>query len=141
MGKFVDYAVATGMIMWDAAKEDVRKNIDDIENRAANDADERGKSILVDALLDVNQGDDTIIRLLQKYYGMSEQEAEQLFISERTINIPCQALETYLVRNEGYDREEARQYIISSGIINKLAETKGLWKKSTKDLYIESKKH
>ncbi len=124
-----------------ATREGLRRSIEDREIQAANEADERGKEILVEALLEVKQDDDTIIRMLHKYYGLNEDDAEQLIVGERTIYIPCKTLETYLVRTEGFSRDEAYHYIVDSGIIDKLRENRTRWKKSAKDLFTESKKH
>lgn len=137
MGKKVsDYLSDAGSIMINATREAVRRHEDEVVQEDRNS----GVGILTEALLEANVKDDVIIRLVQKYYGMSEKEAEEVMISERTINIPCQELETFLVRSEGYTRDEAVNFICNKGIPELLRENKGFWKLSPRVLLSKVKK-
>lgn len=104
------------------------------EDESIQEEKNNGVMILTAALLEAKIKDDVIIRLIQKYYGLSEREAEELLISERTINMPCQELETYLVRSEGYTRDEAFNFIFEKGVPDLLRENKGFWKLSPEQL-------
>lgn len=46
-----------------------------------------------------------IIGLLQKYWKISEEEANEFYREEKNINSPCRALEYYL-QSEGWSAEE-----------------------------------
>ena len=61
-------------------------------------------------------------------------------VSERTINIPCQKLETFLVRSEGYTRDEAVNFILKNGIPDFLREKKVSWKLSPRELLLKVEK-
>lgn len=131
-----DYLLGTGSIMLNATKDVVRRHEDESVQEERNN----GAVILVEALLEVNVKDDVIIRLIQKYYGLSEREAEELMLSERTIYMPCQELETFLVRSEGYTRDEAFDFICNKGIPDFLRENKESWKLSPSELLSKVKK-
>lgn len=62
---------------------------------------EAGISILTAALYESKTKDAEIVRLLQKYYGLRENEAQEQIRIERTINYPCRELESYLMSTEG----------------------------------------
>ncbi|BCJ93599.1 hypothetical protein acsn021_11680 [Anaerocolumna cellulosilytica] len=137
MGKNIsDYLFDAGSIMLNATKDVVRRHEDESVQEERN----IGAGILAEALLEVNVKDDVIIRLVQKYYGLSEREAEELMISERTINMPCQELETFLVRSEGYTRDEAVDFIYKKDIPDFLRENKEYWKLSPGELLSKVKK-
>lgn len=131
-----DYLSGAGSIMINATREAVRRHEDEVVQEERNN----GAGILTEALIEANVKDDVIIRLVQKYYGLSEREAEELMISERTINMPCQELETFLVRSEGYTRDEAINFIFKKGIPDFLRENKGSWKSSPEELLSKVKK-
>ena len=78
--------------------------------------------------------DAEIVRLLQKYYGLRENEAQEQIRIERTINYPCRELESYLMSTEGLSQQEAQDYIIDHGTVDLLQQERGLWKLSPKEL-------
>ncbi|OXS26903.1 MAG: hypothetical protein BI182_12290 [Acetobacterium sp. MES1] len=131
-----DYLFNAGNFVISTAREVVQKHEDEVVNEERN----TGAGILTEALLEAKVMEDEIIRLIQKYYGLSEIDAEELMISERTINIPCQGLETYLVRSEGYTRDEAVDFIFKENIPNILRENKEFWKLSPEKLLLKVKK-
>ena len=137
MGKNIsDYLSVAGNLLISATREAVRRH----EDEALLEERNYGAGILAEALLEAKVKDDEIIRLIQKYYGLSEREAEELMILERTINMPCQVLEAYLVRSEGYTRDEAFDFIIRNGVLALLRENKGFWKLSPEALLSKVKK-
>ncbi|OFK61211.1 hypothetical protein HMPREF2811_03200 [Globicatella sp. HMSC072A10] len=129
--KLSNYLFSTGSFLIDATREAVLKHEDD----AVQQERYNGAKILTEALFEAKINDDEIIRLLQKYYFLSEEECEKLMISERTVNLPCKELETYLVRSEGYTRDEAVNFIHEKGIPDFLRENKGAWKLSPGQLF------
>ena len=137
MGKNIsDYLYGAGNIMLNATREVVQRHEDEFVQAERN----YGAGILIQALFEVNVEDDVIISLVQKYYGFSERESEELMVSERTINIPCQKLETFLVRSEGYTRDEAVNFILKNGILDFLREKKVSWKLSPRELLLKVEK-
>ena len=78
--------------------------------------------------------DAEIVRLLQKYYGLRENEAQEQIRIERTINYPCRELESYLMSTEGLSQQKAQDYIINHGTVDLLRQERGLWKLSPKEL-------
>jgi len=130
-GKFINYLYSAKSFVIDAIREAVLRHEDEaVKNEKFN-----GAVILTEALLESKIKDDEIIRLVKKYYFLSEEEAEELLTIEKTINLPCKELETYLVRSEGYTRDEAINYINEKGIPNYLREHKGSWKLSPGQLF------
>lgn len=124
--KFSNYLSSAGSFLIDATREAILKHEDEvIQEEIFN-----GAVILTEALLEAKIKDNEIIRLIQKYYILSEEEAEKLVISERTVNLPCKELESYLVRSEGFTRYEAINFIYEKGIPDFLRENKGSWKLS-----------
>lgn len=107
-----NYLYGAGNIMLNVTREVVQRHEDESVQAELN----YGAGILIQALYKVNVEDDVIISLVQKYYGFSERESEELMSPERTIIIPCQKLETFLVRSEGYTRDEAVNFILKNGI-------------------------
>ena len=128
--KFNNYLSGLGSFLLDTTKEAVYK----YEEGVVQEEKFNGAIILTEALFEAKIKDEEIIRLIQKYYVLSEEEAEKLTISERTINSPCKELEKYLVRSEGYTRDEAISFIFDNGIPNYLRKNKGAWKLSPEQL-------
>lgn len=123
---FSNYLSSAGSFLIDATREVVHRREDD----AVQEERFNGTVILTEALLEARVKDDEIIRLIQKYYFLSEEEAERLLISEKTVNLPCKELETYLVRSEGYTRDETIDFIFEKGIPDFLRKNKGFWRLS-----------
>lgn len=107
----------------------------DIQNRAENNGyvqeeRERGIRILTSALYENKVADDQIIRSLQKYYQVTEADAEEKLRFEKTIEYPCRKLHDYLMREEGFTHEEANNFIFEHNIPEILKNNKGLWKQT-----------
>lgn len=127
MGKnFSNYLSSAGSFLIDATRDAVHRH----EDEAVQEERFNGAVILTEALLEARVKDNEIIRLVQKYYFLSEEESERLMISEKTVNLPCKELEAYLVRSEGYTRDEAVDFIFEKGIPDFLRKNKGYWKLS-----------
>lgn len=98
--------------MTDGARDALR----DAGVRYKNGDPNNGALILIDALLEAKVKPEEIVFLTHKYYGLEENDAENILICERNIYMPCKALEEYLVYNENYSRERAHKYIVQMGI-------------------------
>ncbi len=129
-GKFTNLFAGAGYFLLDATREAVLKHDDE----TAQQEREAGISILTAALYESKIKDSEIVRLLQKYYGLMENEAQEQIRIERTINHPCCKLESYLMTTEGFSQQEAQDYIIDHGTVDLLRQERGLWKLSPKEL-------
>lgn len=131
MGRnFTDLLAGAGYFLLDTTREAVLRHDDE----TAQQEREAGISILMAALYESKIKDAEIVRLLQKYYGIRENEAQEQIRIERTINHPCRELESYLMSTEGFSQQEAQDYIIDHGTVDLLRQERGLWKLSPKDL-------
>lgn len=74
------------------------------DDETAQQEREAGISILTVALYELKIKDAEIVRLLQKYYGLRESEAQEQIRIERTINYPCRELESYLMSTKGFSQ-------------------------------------
>lgn len=130
MGKFTDYLGKAGNFVLDAARESVyRQNEEFIDER-----DEQAISITTAALYEAKVKDDVIIRMLQKYWGLTESESREKLRIEKTVEYPCTAVAEYLMTNEAMTREEADNIIIYDGVLDYLKTEKTAWKLSPKEL-------
>ncbi|MBS6064147.1 hypothetical protein [Criibacterium bergeronii] len=127
---FGDYLAGAGYFLLDTTREAVLRHDDE----TAQQEREAGISILAAALYESKIKDTEIVRLLQKYYGLRESEAQEQIRIERTINYPCCELESYLMSTEGFSQQEAQDYIIDHGTVDMLRQERGLWKLSPKEL-------
>ena len=119
-------------IDWYSVKAQVRN---DIQFRAENNGyvqeeRERGISILTAALYENGVDDDQIIRSLQKYYHVTEADAEDRLRNEKTIEFPCRKLHTYLMREQGFSHEDSNNFIFEHNIPELLKNNIGLWKQT-----------
>lgn len=131
MGRnFTDFLAGAGYFLLDTTREAVLRHDDE----TAQQEREAGISILTAALYESKIKDAEIVRLLQKYYGLRENEAQEQIRIERTINYPCHELESYLMITEGLSQQEAQNYIIDHGTVDLLQQERGLWKLSPKEL-------
>jgi len=127
---FGDYLVSAGYFLLNATRDAVRCH----ENERVQQEQVNGKSILTAALYEAKVKDLEIIRLLQKYYGLKEAEAQEQLRIEKTINHPCRELEAYLMSEEAFSQQEAQRYIIDHGTVDLLQQERGLWKLLPKEL-------
>ena len=131
MGRnFTDFLSGAGYFLLETTREAVLRHDDETVQQER----EAGISILTAALYESKIKDTEIVRLLQKYYGLKENEAREQIRIEKTINHPCRELELYLMSTEAFSQQEARDYIIDHGMINLLRQERGLWKLSSKEL-------
>ena len=127
---FKDYLAGAGYFLLDTTREAVLRH----EDETVQQEREAGISILTAALYEAKVKDPEIIRSLQKYYGLRENEAQEQLRIEKTINHPCSELESYLMSEEALSQQEAQDYIIDHGTVDLLRQERGLWKLSPKEL-------
>ena len=127
---FGDYLASVGSFLLDATRETVWRHEDESiqEERAA------GMATTIAALYEAKVKDEEIIRLVQKYYGVTESDAQEQLRIEKTIEHPCRELQYYLMREEAFSPVEARSFILDHGIVDMLRETRGLWRFPPKEL-------
>ena len=131
MGRnFTDFLAGAGYFLLDTTREAVLRHDDE----TAQQEREAGISILTAALYESKIKDIEIVRLLQKYYGLRDNEAQEHIRIERTINYPCRELESYLMSTEGFSQQEAQDYIIDHGTVDLLQQERELWKLSPKEM-------
>lgn len=127
---FGDYLAGAGYFLLDTTRKAVLRHDDETVQQER----EAGISILTAALYEAKIKYPEIIRLLQKYYGLRENEAQEQLRIEKTINHPCSELESYLMSEEALSQQEAQDYIIDHGTVDLLRQERSLWKLSPKEL-------
>lgn len=127
---FKDYLAGAGYFLLDTTREAVLRH----EDETVQQEREAGISILTAALYEAKVKDPEIIRSLQKYYGLRENEAQEQLRIEKTINHPCRELESYLMSEDALSQQDAQDYIIDHGTVDLLRQERGLWKLSPKEL-------
>ena len=127
---FKDYFAGAGYFLLDTTREAVLRH----EDETVQQEREAGISILTAALYEAKIKDPEIIRLLQNYYGLRENEAQEQLRIEKTINHPCSELESYLMSEDALSQQDAQDYIIDHGTVDLLRQERGLWKLSPKEL-------
>lgn len=127
---FRDYIAGVGSFLLDTTREAVWQH----ENEVIKEEEAVGMSITIAALYDAGVKDEQIVHLIQKYYNVTERDAQEQLRIEKTIEHPCRELEAYLIREEAFSLAEAHDYIIDHGTVDMLREIRGLWKLSPKEL-------
>jgi len=118
---FKDYLAGAGYFLLDTTREAVLRH----EDETVQQEREAGISILTAALYEAKIKDPEIIRLLQNYYGLRENEAQEQLRIEKTINHPCRELESYLMSEEAFSQQDAQDYIIDHGTVDLLRQERG----------------
>jgi hypothetical protein len=120
------YLATSGKIVADL----VLKSYDDSKNQDKeeifSDAIEIGIINTISALYDADVNDDEIIRILNKYWGINKDEAEERLIFEK-FQAAIRELEGYL-KMQGYSAAEIRQFMKSNQASIKIRHNNELWK-------------
>lgn len=82
--------------MLDAVRESARRRDDDV----INESQDIGIQITTAALYEAKVKDDSIIRMLQKFWGITDYEARERLRIEKTIEYPCRSVAEYLMSEE-----------------------------------------
>lgn len=77
--------------------------------------------------------EETIIKLLQKFWQLYEEEAIEALRSEKVIWKPYRDVQSYLTK-EGYDRKAVTKFLSKNNLYRKLKNDPTLWKKSLDEL-------
>jgi len=92
-GKYLSRA---GEFVLDAVRESARRRDDDV----INESQDIGIQITTAALYEAKVKDDSIIRMLQKFWGITDYEARERLRIEKTIEYPCRSVAEYLMSEE-----------------------------------------
>lgn len=95
-------------------------------NRAFEDAIGIGIRNTVSALYEANVSDDKIIHLLNKYWGIPMNEAEDRLLFEKSESV-IRALRHYL-KMQGYSQSDVQHFMITNKAIIKIKHDRELWK-------------
>lgn len=95
-------------------------------NRAFEDAIGIGIRNTVSALYEANVSDDKIIHLLNKYWGIPMNEAEDRLLFEKSESV-IRALRHYL-KMQGYSQSDIQHFMITNKAIIKIKHDRELWK-------------
>lgn len=127
MGKLTGEVVADYIKQGGTALLDVARDVyDDGTNRAFEDAIEIGIGNTVSALYEANVSDDKIAHLLNKYWGIPMNEAEERLLFEKSESA-IRALRHYL-KMQGYSQSDIQHFMITSRAIIKIRHDRELWK-------------
>lgn len=126
-----------GSFVLDAVRESSRRHDEDM----VNENQDNGIQITTAALYEAKVKDDSIIRMLQKFWGITDSEARERLRFEKTIQYPCRSVAEYLMNEEAMTKDEADDFINNCGVLDYLLEERSAWKLSPKELVskVESK--
>lgn len=102
------------------------EGVNQVGAKAFSDAIEIGIKNTIMALLDTNVSDDEIIRVLNKYWGINQNEAENRIIYEKGC-LTIDELKRYL-KLQGYSDNEIHQFMFSIRASTKIRQNSNLWK-------------
>lgn len=122
-GEVVAYYIKQGGT---ALLDVVRDVYADGANRAFEDAIEIGIGNTVSALYEANVSDDKIIHLLNKYWGIPMNEAEDRLLFEKRESV-IRALRHYL-KMQGYSQSDIQHFMNTSRANIKIRHDRELWK-------------
>ena len=107
-----DFFVEGGKLVAGVALNFYGESLNQAGDEAFSDAIEVGIGNTVAALYDADVGDDVIIRLLNKYWGIGNDEAEERLIFEKS-QAAVRELKRYL-KLQGYSTAEVTQFMRTS---------------------------
>lgn len=115
--------------VWGLLKESLQKWNDDKINEALEDAFWDGVEKTTSTLFEGHVKDEIIINLMQKHWGINEDDANKYLRRERTIHYPIRSLKTFLT-SQGYYPSEIETFLIKNKVYIKLLRNRELWKLS-----------
>lgn len=132
-----EYLSRAGSFVVDAVRESSRHHDEDV----VFESEDNGIQITTAALYEAKVKDDNIIRILQKFWGITDSNARERLRIEKTINYPCRSVAEYLMSEDAMTQDEADDFIINRGVLAYLREDRSAWKLSPKELVskVESK--
>lgn len=121
-----DYLKRGGKFVGEIALDRLGESINRVGEEAFSDAIEIGIKNTIMSLLDTNVNDDEIIRLLNKYWGINQNEAEKRIIFEKG-SLTIDELKRYL-KLQGLSDNEIHQFMLSNRAAIKIRDNYNLWK-------------
>ena len=121
-----DYLKRGGKFVGEIALDILGESINQAGERAFSDAIEIGIKNTIMALLDTNVSDDEIIRVLNKYWGINQDESEKRIAFEKGA-ITIDELKRYL-QLQGFSDNEIHQFMFSNHASIKIRYNCDLWK-------------
>lgn len=120
------YLKKGGKFAGEIALEILGESINQAGARAFSDAIEIGIKNTIMALLDTDVSDDEIIRVLNKHWGINQNEAEKRIVFEKG-SLAIDELKRYL-KLQGLSDDEIHQFMLSNGASTKIRHNSNLWK-------------
>lgn len=121
-----EYLAAGGKIVAGLALKLYGDSINQAGEAAFSDAIEIGITNTMAALYDADVDDDEIIRVLNKYWGINRDEAEELLVYEKS-QAAIRELERFL-KMQGFSAIEIKQFMKSNNASIKIRHSNELWK-------------
>ncbi|MEH7249770.1 hypothetical protein V7114_23670 [Neobacillus niacini] len=121
-----EYLAAGGKFVADLALEIYGDSINQAGEAAFSNAIEIGITNTIAALYDTDVDDEEIIRVLNKYWGINQDEAEKRLVYEKRL-AAIRELERYLMM-QGFSAREIEQFMKSNDASIKIRHSNELWK-------------
>ena len=121
-----EYLVTGGKIVTGLALKFYGDSINQAGETAFFDAIEIGITNTIAALYDTDVDDNEIIRVLNKYWGINNNEAEERLVFEKTQSV-VRELKRYL-KMQGYSAVDIDQFMKSNKVSRKIRYNNELWK-------------
>lgn len=121
-----NYLKKGGMFIEEFVLDILGESINQVGAKAFSDAIEIGIKNTIMALLDANVSEDEIIRVLNKHWGINQNEAEKQIVYEKGC-LTIDELKRYL-KLQGFSDDEIHQFIFSIGASTKIRHNANLWK-------------
>ena len=121
-----EYLATGGKVIGDFAVRVYGNSINPVGEGAFSDAVEIGISNTIASLYDVNIEDTEIVRVLNKYWGINSEEAEDRLLYEKSQSV-IRELRHYL-KLQGYTSDEITEFMKNNKVLVKIRHDKDLWK-------------
>lgn len=121
-----NYLASGGKFIAQLALDVYGESINRVGETAFSDAIEIGIENTILALIDANVVDDEIIRVINKYWGINQDEAEKRIVFEKG-KLTTNELKRYL-RMQGCSDNEIHQFMITNSAASKIRHNPNLWK-------------
>lgn len=121
-----EYLETGGKIVAGLALKLYGESINQAGEAAFSDAIEIGITNTVASLYDTDVDDEEIIRVLNKYWGINREEAEERLLFEK-YQSAIRELKRYL-KMQGFSAKEIHQFMISNNASIKIKHSNELWK-------------
>lgn len=120
-----NYLASGGKLIAELALDVYGESINRAGETAFSDAIEIGIGNTILALIDANVIDDEIIRVINKYWGINQDEAEKRIVFEKG-NLAINELKRYL-RMQGRSDNEIHQFMVTNRAAFKIRHNPHLW--------------